>query len=105
MALVHRNGRAYYYKSSREGGRVVCRYQGAGTNAVLMALLDAGEREDREAEARDARAERDALEAAERPLVDYFNLVDDIARAALLASGCHQHKREWRRRRERHEDT
>ena len=99
MALVYRNGRAYSYKTSREGGRVVCRYQGSGEIALLIEQFEALDRFEREAQALDDVSERDASEAAERPLADYCKLVDDLARAALLASGCHQHKRQWRRRR------
>jgi hypothetical protein len=101
MAIVYRNGRAYAYKSIRRNGRVTSEYRGSGDIAMLAALLDAEDQEQRDWE----RAERERLETAERTLCDYFNRVDDLARAALLASGFHQHKRQWRKRRERCQES
>jgi hypothetical protein len=70
MPLVHRNGRPYYYKPSREGGRVVCHYEGSGEVAVLMSRWYAMEGVQRDTEVSEARVERDELEAAEKPLAE-----------------------------------
>ena len=67
MALLYRNGRPYLYKSSREGGRVVCRYQGSGETAVLIAQMEAIESQERESEAerhRDLCRQFDAVDEA-----------------------------------------
>jgi hypothetical protein len=104
MALVYRNGRIYSYKSVRRNGRVTSEYRGSGELAVLIGALDAEEERDREAKREELRSERVALESAERSLTEYFERVEDLTRAALHASGLHQHKRQWRRRRvRRHE--
>ena len=46
----------------------------------------------KEAEQAEFEAEREETEAAEKVVVDYFDQVEDLTRAALLASGFHQHK-------------
>jgi hypothetical protein len=94
----------YYYRSVRVNGRPRRQYVGGGLIGQLAAQMDAAEREQRKAEkdwAAEARAEAewtdDDLRAVER-------LADALARAALVAAGCHRHHRgEWRRRRERPE--
>ncbi len=44
------NGRRYYYKSERDGGRVKSTYFGAGEAGTLMAKMVAFERVERAAE-------------------------------------------------------
>jgi hypothetical protein len=39
------NGRRYFYKSERSGGRVTTRYFGAGEPARVISLLDAEDRD------------------------------------------------------------
>jgi hypothetical protein len=68
---------------------------------VFFALLDAEECEERALEREKSQAERDAIEAVERPLADYCEWVENLARSALYAAGYHRPKREWRKRRER----
>jgi hypothetical protein len=71
---------------------------------VFVGVLDEDERREDEAARVAVQAERHSLEAAERPLIDYFEQVEDLARSALFASGFHQHKRQWRRRRVRRQE-
>jgi hypothetical protein len=73
----------------------------SGESALFIALLEAEECEERAQEREKSKAERDVIEAVERPLADYFERVEDLARAALYAAGYHRPKREWRKRRER----
>jgi hypothetical protein len=47
MTLVHRNCRAYLYRSLRRGGRVTSEYVGSGIDAPLIADLEADERHKR----------------------------------------------------------
>src|SRR5437899_3277795 len=101
MALIYRNGRPYLYRSIRRGEQVTSEYVASGESATFFALLDAGRREEREGERQEFQAERDAAEAVEGDLADYFSRVEDLARSALYAAGYHRPKREWRRRRER----
>jgi hypothetical protein len=52
------NGRRYYYKSEREGGRVKTTYFGAGESGSLMANMVALERLERAADREQLREER-----------------------------------------------
>jgi hypothetical protein len=91
-------GRAYFYRSVREGGRVRSVYCGGGLLGAAEALLA----DERRAEAEAWRAERRLLEDEERSAVDLFDRVEWVARAALAASGYHRHNRgPWRQRRMR----
>ncbi len=101
MALVYRNGLPRLQRSIRRGGRVTTEYRASGDFAVLFALMDAEERAERDAQREEIRAEREALVTVERALDDYFEQVENLARAALYAAGFHRPKREWRKRRER----
>ena len=101
MALVFRNGRPRLQRSVRRGGRVTTEYVASGESALLIARLEALERDERDSERSEFEAEREALDAAERALNGYFDRVEDLARSALYAAGYHRPKREWRKRRER----
>jgi hypothetical protein len=92
----------YYYRSRRDGSRVVREYIGTGQVAERAALLDALARQRRLDEAAERRTQRDLLRALEEPVEQLNALTDLVARAALLATGYHQHKRQWRKRREHH---
>ena len=95
MSIVIRNGRAYRYMSIRRNGRVTSEYRGSGALAAVAALFDEEDRQVRDEE----RAALEAEAAIERSITDYVAEVEELARAALIASGFHQHKRQWRRRR------
>lgn len=101
MGLIYRNGRPYLYRSIRRGGRVTSEYVGAGATAETIALLEAVEREERDQEREDFRAEARASESVEDPLDDYCAQVEKLASAALFAAGYHRPKRQWRKRRDR----
>jgi predicted dinucleotide-utilizing enzyme len=93
-------GERYYTRSRKIGGRVVREYVGGGVLAELAARTDAEEQECREAEAAEGRAEVRRLEELVAPVVELCEAADVLARAHLIAAGCHKHKGEWRRRRE-----
>jgi hypothetical protein len=94
------NGRRYFYKSERDGGRVVTRYFGAGEPGLLISLLDAEDREIREAERKQRRAEREESASEEKSIGEWFDDVQAVADAAMIAAGFHKHKGQWRRRRQ-----
>jgi hypothetical protein len=100
MGLVARDGRPYYYRSVRRGGRVTSEYRGAGQIAELAASLDAVQRERREAERQAERAEREADERQEAAVAEWFDRIEALTRIAIEAAGYHRHRRgEWRRTR------
>jgi hypothetical protein len=96
MGIEQRNGKSYYYEKKRVGNRVISEYVGGGLLAVV-ASQNAQERKE-ESEARrtateQARAETLNLEAEIDELIDTINT---LSRGALIASGYHQHNRQWR---------
>jgi hypothetical protein len=98
MAWEARGSCRYYYKVSREGGRVRRLYMGRGPVAVVAARDAELRRAERQARAR-SQARLEAAEAASRELAD---LADLLAKAALVVAGYHRHDRgAWRRYRER----
>ena len=102
MPWQQQGNKRYYYRSLRLGGRPVRRYVGGGQAAELAAAADDLCRLTRAIHARERRAEQERLAAAAAPLLGLCNVTDDLARAALLAAGFHQHDRgAWRRKRER----
>jgi hypothetical protein len=92
-------GRRYYYKTEREGGRVKTQYFGAGESGRWISLLDAEDRDEREAKRNKRQAERQEYIAEERAVSEWFDSVQAVADAAMIAVGFHKHKGQWRRRR------
>ena len=94
------NGRRYYYKSEREGGRVKTTYFGAGESGLLISRMESIDRAEREAESRrtSGRA-RGVSDAEEKAVAEWFDDVQAVADAAMIAAGFHKHKGQWRRKR------
>jgi hypothetical protein len=94
-------GGLYYTRSRKEGGKVVREYVGGGLIGELAARMDTEKRRLREEEKVSRREEHERLDALAAPLEELCAATEVIARAALIASGYHQHNRgEWRKRRE-----
>lgn len=93
-----RGGR-YYTRSRREGGRVVPEYVGGGSLGELAVQMDAEERARREEEAARREEDRRRVEGLAAPVVGLSEAAEIVARAHLIAAGCHRHKGEWRRAR------
>ena len=91
----------YYYRSVRVNGKPRRRYVGSGAIGQLAAQMDALKRAQRTVEGDRAAGARAAHEAMDDDLRAVGRLADALARAALIAAGCHRHHRgEWRRKRE-----
>src|SRR4051812_490855 len=102
MLVLRSNTSLYFYRTFREGGRVVRRYVGSGPAAVAAA---------REFEAQRARR-RDALEARRqavratvaslrelgREVSGLSARIDGSFHDAMAARGYYRHHRQWRRR-------
>jgi hypothetical protein len=100
MSWESREGREYYTRSRRVGGRIRRQYVGRGELAELAAAADACRRAQRQIQAQEQRAEKARWQAAAQLLLELDAGVDLLAQAALLAAGFRQHDRgEWRRTR------
>ena len=94
-----RGAGSYYYRSVREGDRVRKEYCGGGVLGQVAAQMDELERRRKEAKAAYWQAERERLERSAAFLQELTDAAEILTRAHLLASGCHQHKGQWRRQR------
>jgi hypothetical protein len=100
MGLVYRNGRPYLYQSVRRGGRVTSQYLGRGTDALLIAGLEADRRDWENLDRQQARSELKEIDDLERALDELAEHASSLASDALIAAGYHLHHRgEWRKRR------
>ena len=101
MAWEKRRRKRYYYTKRRCAGRVLSDYVGAGESAQLIATLHALYREQRIAERRQWRRERESRRAADADIDHLGANIRLLVAAALLASGYHTHKGQWRSRHDR----
>jgi hypothetical protein len=100
MGWEQRRGRLYYYRSTREDGRVRKQYLGSGPSATMFANLDALDREERAEKWAEEQAEQRRYFELEQQTARVCALTEALARAVLLASGYRRHHRgEWRKRR------
>ena len=88
----------YYYRSRREGNRVVTEYLGRRSWVPALLRLETVEREQKAAERAAMRAEREAELEIDREIDNLGADARGLTSAVLLVSGYHTHKREWRRR-------
>jgi len=97
MAWEKRGDHSYYYRSVGDGGRVRKVYLGRGIFGELAARRDEEKRERQAAERDCEREELGRLEALAAPVLEIDEAAEVLTRAALVASGYHRHKGEWRR--------
>lgn len=90
----------YYTRSIRVGRQVIREYVGCGFVAEVAAQKDYQQREERDRTRTLLKAERDADRKQERILRKYCKSVDTILMQVLMAAGYHNHKGQWRRRRD-----
>jgi hypothetical protein len=100
LALEHKDGRSYYYRSVRQGELVRKKYVGAGVIAALAAETDRIARARCEAQALKENQEREHIERALAFVGELEEATKILTEAHLIVAGYHQHKGEWRRLRE-----
>jgi hypothetical protein len=66
---------------------------------MLISLLHAEDREKKEENRKQRRAERGEYLAEEKAVSEWFDGVQAVADAAMVAAGFHKHKGQWRRKR------
>ena len=93
-----RNG--YWYRSKRNGDHVETEYLGAGELGRAIAELDALDREQRQMERAELRAEQERERKVDRTLDATGDLLRLLVQAHLLVNGYHNHKGQWRKRRD-----
>jgi hypothetical protein len=99
VAFERRDGTLYYYRSVRDGEKVRKVYVGAGEIARISHESDILRRTGQEARREREKADLERLDALAAPVLELSEAAEILARAHLLASGCHRHKGEWRRAR------
>ncbi len=97
MAWEERSGGRYYYRTCWTDGRPVKEYVGGGLAGHLAAESDRIDRERAAAQRGRERRELEHLEALTAPVLELDHAAGILARAHLIASGCHRRKGEWRR--------
>ena len=100
MAWEERAGRRYYYRKVRKGGRVFSVYEGGGLGGKLAEARDAERRKESAREMRTLRAVLARQDAIDAKIDEAWRIVERAAHEALEAAGYHQHKRQWRLRRD-----
>jgi hypothetical protein len=100
MAWEERNGRSYYYQKKREGSRVRSVYIGAGLVGQFASAADKSTRAELDEKRRALRREIEEQKAVDARIDAVCDLTEKLVTAALIASGFHQHKRQWRLKRD-----
>lgn len=95
MAWETRGNRDYLYRKKRVNGRVVSEYLGTGYHAKLLEMRDARTAAQRNAE----REERRRQDAIDKEIKRHSGELRKLVNSVLVASGYHQHKRQWRKKR------
>ena len=99
MSWEQRNGRSYYFRKVREGGRVRSKYVGSGIVAQICAGNDNVKRRDRAAKRAADRAARHAEAKLDRQLAAVESALATMTHATLSAAGYHKHNGQWRKKR------
>ena len=102
MAWEQRSGSSYYYRKERRGKRVVSRYIGGGLIGQICADNDAQERQKRKMEHSFLKADRLQEEETDAHMEYATHLIKSIVETCLMAAGIHNHRGEWRRKRDGH---
>ena len=96
--MAHQRGR-YYYRSRREGGRVVTDYLGSGDQGRIIAELDSLDERRRREERQQVREQQECERRHDECANAVGDLIRTMADAVLLSEGYHTHKGTWRRTR------
>jgi hypothetical protein len=97
MGIEQRGNGLYYYRKERRAGRVVSVYAGCGLLGTLASELDAERRAEQEYKRKQERAARGEIERQDKAVRELSQIAQTVARAVLLAEGCHTHKGQWRK--------
>lgn len=99
MAWENRGNKTYYYRKQWIQGSCVSEYVGHGQLAEVIAALEALDRERVELERLAWAEEKAKITGMDRQLDKLCQMIRTITAAALRATGHHQHKGQWRKKR------
>jgi hypothetical protein len=99
MGWEQRGNNKYYYKKEREGSRVKSVYVGRGEIAHMVAQIQSSSGLIEKYARKMKSPEQLKWENAEAALEKASELIQLTTQAALLTTGFHTHKRQWRRMR------
>jgi hypothetical protein len=100
MGWEQRGNSQYYYRKERDGKRVKSVYVGRGELAQMVSLIQSDSPLIERLARRMASPQAIKQERAEAELEDVVALVKMVTQAALLSTGFHTHKRQWRKMRD-----
>ncbi len=100
MAWEERNGKTYYYQKRREGGRVISEYAGHGWLGDLASYTDSRERHERKVARLALQDLQVETRRVDRLIGTYRAEVQQLVKDTLQQAGFHQHKGQWRFRRD-----
>lgn len=98
MGWEQRKGHKYYYYKKRVNGRVTSVYAGRGEVAEQAASLVEGTGQIMRLLKALERQETAALDQFDREVDAVCEIIQLVTRQALLETGHHQHKGQWRKR-------
>ena len=102
MGWEQRGAHEYYYRKQRDGRRVKSLYVGRGEIAKMVSELQSSSGLFEKAIVLACPSEQEKLKEQDAKIELACRLVDSITQAALLAAGFHQHRRQWRKKRNGH---
>ena len=97
MAWEQRGNNLYYYCKRRNGKHVSSEYVGGGPLGRLISDLDQEERNERKQTRSQWQKKKQEVKSVEVDLAQLNEMTMSLVRAALLTSGYHPHKGQWRR--------
>ena len=100
MPWEERNGRRYYYRKVRKGGRVFSVYEGAGLAGALAEARDEGERRERARSREEIQRELAHADWVDAMVDRSWLAAEAAAKSVLEAAGFHSHNRQWRLKRD-----
>ncbi len=100
MSLEYRSSKPVYYRNVRRGGKPRKEYVASGVAAELVADVNEAAKEKKQRHKEAEEQFREQLKRADESILELEVESNMIVHAALHVAGYHQHKREWRRKRE-----
>ena len=99
MSWETRGSKQYYYRRRKVNGRVIGEYVGSGYLGEFVAQADEHERQEAQQKRQAWQATVDAEKQLDGLIDEVTEAMNVYADALMLATGHHQHKRQWRKQR------